>query len=102
MIIGSFQSFFNLVKRKPEIFNIPSLKGLESYVDAMKVATRGRTCGSCALSGVDVTPYKTAFENTFEALQGEDLQALKKLFNASKIEYYVKNPVTKLTETRSK
>ena len=102
MIIGSFQSFFNMVRRQPEIFNIPTMKGLESYVDQMKVAIRGRTCGSCALSGVSLDPYRVAFESTFESLSGNDLVALKKLLNTAKIEYYVKNPVTKLTEARSK
>ncbi len=102
MIIGSFLSFFNISKRIPEVFNIASLRGLEQYVDQMKVETRGRTCGACATSGVNLDPYRLAFEAAFNGLQGDDLAELKKLLKTNKIEYYVKNPVTKLTEARSK
>jgi hypothetical protein len=102
MIIGSFQAFYNIAKQKPEIYNIAGMRGLLSRVDELKVQLRGTSCSSCAINGIDMKPYTTAYEQAFEALSEEDATELKKLLKTDRIDYYIKDPISKLTKAKRK
>jgi hypothetical protein len=102
MIIGSFQAFYNIAKTSPELYNVTGLRGLLERVDALKVQLRGKACSSCAANRMDMTQYTKAYEQAFEALSEEDAALLKKLLKTDKIDYYVKDPATKLTKAKRK
>lgn len=102
MIIGSFQAFYNIARTKPELYNIVGLRGLLEKVDALKVTLRGKPCATCAARSIDMSGYTKAYEQAFEALSVEDATELKKLLNTNKIDYYIKDPVTKLTKVKRK
>jgi phosphoglycerate dehydrogenase-like enzyme len=102
MIIGSFQAFYNIAKTKPELYNIVGLRGLLEHVDVVKTELRGKPCGSCAASRINMTPHTAAYEQAFEALTEADATELKKLLKTDRIDYYVKDPITKLTKAKRK
>lgn len=102
MIIGSFTSLYALSLRYPAMRAIPSLQPLVSAFDSVKTSTKGHGCGSCASARTDTSKYQPLFEQVMNSLNGEDLQKLKDLFSVKEIEYYYKNPATKLTEARKK
>ena len=98
MIIGSFQAFYNIAKANPDLFNIGALRGLLQSVDALKVQLQGKGCASCAARSINMDQYRAGYEQAFESLAGDDLAALKKLLKTDSIEYYIKDPITKLTK----